>query len=78
MAPMVKFANVKVVSRDANVKVVSRDGKDIGRGTGATHACTLEGCSGLRVTVRWADGRITHPCTKGMDYNEATQTWHIL
>ena len=47
-------------------KILSRDGHDIGTATGSTHHCRMEGCLGLRVTVKWGDGKITHPCSKGM------------
>lgn len=47
-------------------RVQSRDRRLTGRSTGATHRCTLDGCPGLRVAVRWADGRTTFPCSKGL------------
>jgi hypothetical protein len=28
--------------------------------------CQLEGCNGMRIIVKWPDGKVTHPCTKGM------------
>jgi len=34
--------------------------------TGGEHHCTLEGCRGLRLAVRWPDGHMTFPCSKGM------------
>lgn len=48
-------------------KVYSRDGASVGLTTGSTHRCQLEGCTGRRVTVKWPDGKITHPCTKGLE-----------
>lgn len=30
-----------------------------------SHPCTLEGCTGTRMYVRWQDGAVTYPCTKG-------------
>ena len=48
-------------------RVVSSDGKDIGVPTGGTRFCPLEGCGGLRIGVRWADRKITWPCTRGMN-----------
>lgn len=47
-------------------RIVSRDGKLEGAATGSTHACTLHGCRGVRITVRWPDGTISHPCSKGL------------
>lgn len=49
-------------------KVLSRDGKFVGAATGSTHSCRMEGCRGQRVTVKWEDGKITHPCSDGMKY----------
>lgn len=50
----------------AHSVVYARDGKAKGVPTGGTKRCRTEGCTGLRVGVRWADKRITWPCTKGM------------
>jgi hypothetical protein len=47
-------------------RVLSRNGKIIGVPTGASYPCSLEGCTGRRIVVRWPDGRITRPCTKGL------------
>jgi len=27
--------------------------------------CTIEGCGGTRLHVKWPDGRRTYPCAKG-------------
>lgn len=35
--------------------------------TGGERYCTLEGCPGRRIAVRWPDGHLTWPCTKGMN-----------
>ena len=37
-----------------------------GLATGGTRMCGMEGCRGIRVGVRWPDGKITYPCTHGM------------
>ena len=50
--------------------VVSRDGKERGLTTGGSYPCRLEGCRGMRIGVRWPDGRITYPCTMGMKFSE--------
>ena len=39
----------------------------VGTTTGMFHPCQLEGCRGLRVTVRWPSGHITHPCSHGLN-----------
>lgn len=43
-----------------------RGGRLRGRLTGGHRVCPLEGCHGARLGVRWPDGRLTWPCTKGM------------
>jgi hypothetical protein len=62
----------------AGQTVVSRDGAFTGVTTGAHYKCSLEGCTGHRVVVRWADKKITRPCSKGMVFDEKTNTWTIL
>ena len=57
-------------------KVVSRDGEHTGRTTGATRICQMEGCTGRRLVVKWEDGKITYPCTKGMEYKG--DAWRII
>ena len=47
-------------------KVYSSDGKMVGKSTGGERACHLEGCTGTKIGVRWSDGKLTYPCTKGM------------
>lgn len=47
-------------------RVYDRQGRRFGLLTGASHHCQMEGCCGQRLTVRWPDGKRTHPCTKGM------------
>lgn len=47
------------------MKVISRTG-EVGKTTGKTRCCQLEGCLGVRIGTRWPDGRITWPCSKGM------------
>ena len=46
--------------------VESRDGAMTGVATGASYRCRMEGCTGLRCAVKWSDGKVTYPCTKGM------------
>lgn len=58
-------------------KVVSKDG-EIGFLTGGNYKCQMEGCRGARLSVRWADGKITRPCTKGMVYSEDSRTWKMM
>jgi len=53
-----KYKDVKVYARGTN--------KAPGTATGATHKCQMEGCSGVRVAVKWPDGHVTYPCSKGL------------
>jgi hypothetical protein len=42
------------------------DGFERGQRTGGYRHCQLEGCSGIRIGIRWPDGQVTWPCTKGL------------
>lgn len=51
-------------------KVYGRKDTDYGKIAGeitATSHCRLEGCSAVRLHVRWPDGHRTYPCAKGCD-----------
>lgn len=41
-----------------------------------TRRCTLEGCGGVRLGVRWSKKRLTWPCLKGM--RAVPGGWRIL
>jgi hypothetical protein len=56
--------------------VVSRGGDATGVTTGTQFPCGLEGCTGVRVGVKWGDGRHTFPCSKGMD--KTRRGWEIV
>lgn len=60
------------------VKVISRDAKHTGETTGGHYHCTLECCKGDRIAVRWDNGRITFPCTKGMTLVNRGKVWKII
>lgn len=47
-------------------RVYSSDGTTFGFRTGGSRQCKCEGCIGLALAVRWQDGKLTYPCTKGM------------
>lgn len=49
-----------------NVWIYDRDGKQAGVPTGGQRHCKMEGCTGMRIRVRWPDGKITWPCSKGL------------
>lgn len=57
--------------------VYSKDGKNKGILTGGERACPLEGCSGVRLRTKWPDGRITWPCTEGMETTVRDKQWII-
>jgi hypothetical protein len=52
--------------RTTGTRVYTRDGRLAGSMTGSTHHCTMAGCTGLRISVRWPDGTHTFPCSKGL------------
>lgn len=62
---------------EPGTKVRSRGSDRKGEATGSTHACSMEGCRGLRVSVRWPNGRTTFPCSKGMTVRK-NGDWEIL
>lgn len=47
-------------------QVFDQAGTTAGLATGANHACRMDGCSGQRVSVRWPDGALTFPCSRGL------------
>jgi hypothetical protein len=59
-------------------KVYSSDKKHVGKPTGSTRLCNLEGCRGERIGVRWEDGKITYPCSKGMDFSPKGRSAKII
>ncbi len=56
-------------------QVIGREIDDVGVLTGGSYHCQLSGCRGLRLIVRWSDGKRTAPCTKGMCFDGAS--WRI-
>jgi hypothetical protein len=52
------------LSKDAPIR--SRGSEMVGKTTGTTRKCQLEGCSGHRYGVRWPTGKLTWPCGKGL------------
>jgi len=55
--------------------VLSRDGAIKGTVRGAGRLCRLEGCGGWCVPVRWSDGKLTWPCSKGL--RQTKEGWQI-
>jgi uncharacterized membrane protein len=56
--------------------VWSRGRTDRGTATGGSRRCQLEGCNGICVGVKWANGKMTWPCTRGMAQLEGE--WEII
>jgi hypothetical protein len=63
---------------DLPAVVISRDGEDKGLPTGGAYPCRLEGCMGVRIGVRWPDGSITFPCTRGMEFSKDCKEARIV
>ena len=54
------------VSETGIAYVLDRDSAKVGVVIGGGDDCQLEGCGGVKLSVRWPDGQLTRPCTKGM------------
>ena len=65
-----------VIGPDEYVAVWDREGRERGLRTGGIRHCALEGCTGVRVGVRWPDGKLTWPCTKGL-HQRLDGDWQI-
>lgn len=57
---------MNTASNYKGMTIKSNDGAEVGTATGSTHRCTMAGCTGLRIATRWADGKVTYPCSKGL------------
>lgn len=55
------MTNEKVITH-----VQNRDGTETGTVVGRGSVCSMDGCGGWRVSVRWPDGTRTRPCTRAM------------
>lgn len=62
---------------ERGVLVYDRTGEKTGVTTGGTRLCKMEGCLGRRIGVRWSDGKMTWPCTKGMTLTDHNTAWRI-
>lgn len=56
--------------------VIAADGETRGHLTGGSRDCDLESCGGKRLATRWDNGKLTYPCTKGMEWQD--NAWRIL
>jgi hypothetical protein len=50
----------------ANRPIHGRDEAMLGKLTGTSRRCQLEGCLGRRYGARWPDGTLSWPCSKGL------------
>ena len=58
---------------DKGQTVRSRDDKVTGVViTGNPVHCSMEGCRGVKAAVRWPDGKLTYPCSKGLASGDTT------
>jgi len=46
--------------------ILNRTSTQVGVVIGGGEECNLGGCGGVKLSVRWPDGRLTRPCTKGL------------
>ena len=51
------------------IKVTSRTGNIVGKTTGKTRLCRDKGCTGIRIGIKWPDGKITFPCSTDMTFS---------
>jgi len=58
--------------------VVDEETGDKGEALKGVYRCRLDGCRGVRIPVRWSDGKHTFPCSKGMvEVPGQEDTWMI-
>ena len=58
-------------------KVFNREMTEQGELTGSSRLCSMDGCTGRRLGVRWPDGKLTWPCAKGMLFDPEKNQWVI-
>jgi hypothetical protein len=68
-----QFPTTNIYAKDT--PVLSSDRKIKGKLTGGSRHCSMCGCSGKALAVRWENGKLTYPCTKGMIFENGT--WRI-
>lgn len=60
----------------AAVAVYNADGSIKGTAKPHGYRCQMDGCTGKRLVVKWPDGKVTRPCTKGM-FTRQDGNWQI-
>lgn len=54
------------MKKEPYAKMLSRNGQMVGQILNMhSRPCTMEGCTGVRIHVKWPDGKSTYPCSKG-------------
>ena len=53
--------------------VYNREGTETGTVTGRVRWCSMDGCTGTRMQVKWPDGKHTWPCTHGLTERDDMQ-----
>lgn len=63
---------------DKKLYMLSRDGAKRGVILNPhSRPCSMEGCTGMRIHVKWEDGRHTYPCSKGC-VQISVDSWRII
>ena len=47
--------------------ILSRDLAAKGKVISASRRCQMDGCCGTRLGVRWENGKLTYPCSRGIE-----------
>jgi hypothetical protein len=68
---------IPVYAYAPGIHVYAKGDAKIGYTTGGHYRCRLESCGGVRIATRWPDGKMTFPCTKGMEWSSG-KGWVIL
>ena len=55
-----------MAEKQSTTIVFSASGTEQGIAKSSGYRCQMEGCTGKRLAVKWPDGKMTRPCTKGM------------
>ena len=57
---------MKTLQQPAQETVYNADGSLAGLASWNRYRCQMSGCTGQRVPVKWPDGQVTRPCSKGL------------
>jgi len=66
------------IGEDHPTKCYMRDGEgEPGEVTGSVRRCQMAGCNGVRIMVRWPNGKVTWPCSRGLQ-TRRDGAWQIM